>query len=66
MTPRRAGPGPSTRLERAHCHNVVHEDHDMMVNFEVGKGGPDPVTTAPPKPVSALETTPLVKPPSPA
>jgi hypothetical protein len=45
-----------------HCHNVVHEDHDMMTNFEVGTGGPDPVTTAPPRPNSQLATTPLVKP----
>lgn len=35
-----------------HCHNTVHEDHDMMVAFEVGTGGPDPVTTDPAKPVS--------------
>jgi FtsP/CotA-like multicopper oxidase with cupredoxin domain len=25
-----------------HCHNLVHEDHDMMVQFEVGKNGGDP------------------------
>ena len=25
-----------------HCHNLVHEDHDMMVQFEVGDGGDDP------------------------
>ena len=25
-----------------HCHNLVHEDHDMMVQFEVGDGGHDP------------------------
>jgi hypothetical protein len=25
-----------------HCHNLVHEDHDMMVQFEVGKDGPAP------------------------
>ncbi|MER5674814.1 multicopper oxidase family protein [Pseudonocardia alni] len=30
-----------------HCHNVSHEDHDMMSQFEVGTGGPDPITTAP-------------------
>lgn len=56
--------GPKRGKYMMHCHNVVHEDHDMMVNFEVGQGGPDPVTTAPPRPVSALPTTPLVKPPS--
>jgi spore coat protein A, manganese oxidase len=30
-----------------HCHNVSHEDHDMMAQFEVGRDGPDPITTAP-------------------
>ena len=25
-----------------HCHNLVHEDHDMMVQFEVGTGGSRP------------------------
>ena len=56
--------GPKRGKYMMHCHNVVHEDHDMMVNFEVGQGGPDPVTSAPPKPVSELSTTPLAKPPS--
>ncbi|MGH2819169.1 MAG: multicopper oxidase family protein, partial [Actinomycetota bacterium] len=27
-----------------HCHNLVHEDHDMMTFFEVGRGGPDPMS----------------------
>lgn len=36
-----------------HCHNMVHEDHDMMVQFQVGQGGPDPVTAAPAKPLPA-------------
>lgn len=26
-----------------HCHNIVHEDHDMMTQFEVGQGGNDPM-----------------------
>jgi FtsP/CotA-like multicopper oxidase with cupredoxin domain len=26
-----------------HCHNLVHEDHDMMTQFEVGSGGDDPI-----------------------
>jgi hypothetical protein len=26
-----------------HCHNLVHEDHDMMVQFQVGEGGDDPI-----------------------
>ena len=38
-----------------HCHNLVHEDHDMMLQFEVGKGGPDPITSDPAKPLSALQ-----------
>jgi spore coat protein A len=29
-----------------HCHNLVHEDHDMMVQFEVGSSGPDPWSPA--------------------
>jgi FtsP/CotA-like multicopper oxidase with cupredoxin domain len=53
--------GPRTGKYMMHCHNVVHEDHDMMTNWEVGQGGPDPVTTAPPKPVTK-PLPPLVKP----
>ena len=30
-----------------HCHNLVHEDHDMMIQFEVGTGGHDPITADP-------------------
>jgi spore coat protein A, manganese oxidase len=30
-----------------HCHNLVHEDHDMMVQFEVGEGGDDPIHADP-------------------
>ena len=30
-----------------HCHNVTHEDHDMMVQFEVGSGGRDPILADP-------------------
>lgn len=37
-----------------HCHNLVHEDHDMMSQFEVGSGGPDPIEAAPAKPVSEM------------
>jgi spore coat protein A, manganese oxidase len=32
-----------------HCHNLDHEDNAMMIQFEVGHGGPDPVATAPAK-----------------
>ena len=30
-----------------HCHNLVHEDHDMMVQFQVGEGGHDPIHADP-------------------
>jgi spore coat protein A, manganese oxidase len=37
-----------------HCHNLVHEDDDMMTQFAVGwrPGQPDPnhpILTAPPR-----------------
>ena len=32
-----------------HCHNLVHEDHDMMVQFSVGDPTDnDPITSDPP------------------
>ena len=46
--------GPQIGRYMMHCHNLVHEDHDMMLQFEVGQGGPDPITTDPAKPLSAL------------
>ena len=45
--------GPNTGKYMSHCHNTVHEDHDMMNQFEVGNGGPDPVNAAPAKPLPA-------------
>jgi spore coat protein A, manganese oxidase len=34
-----------------HCHNLSHEDHDMMTQFEVSQGGPSPLSaTAQPLP----------------
>jgi FtsP/CotA-like multicopper oxidase with cupredoxin domain len=39
-----------------HCHNLPHEDHDMMVQFEVGTGGPDPLAV---KARPTSQTTPL-------
>ncbi|MDF5718954.1 MAG: multicopper oxidase family protein [Rhizonema sp. PD37] len=30
-----------------HCHNIVHEDHDMMSQFQVGQGGIDPLSAPP-------------------
>jgi hypothetical protein len=32
-----------------HCHNLVHEDHDMMTQFEVGSGGDHPIKADMPK-----------------
>ena len=42
--------GPHGRY-MIHCHNLSHEDHDMMVQFQVGEHDPscDPVHTDPPK-----------------
>jgi spore coat protein A, manganese oxidase len=34
--------GPRKGKYMIHCHNLVHEDHDMMHQFEVGTGGDDP------------------------
>ncbi|BAY94472.1 MULTISPECIES: multicopper oxidase domain-containing protein [unclassified Tolypothrix] len=39
-----------------HCHNLVHEDHAMMTQFEIGQGGLDPVKTAPALPISQITT----------
>ncbi|MEM9162875.1 MAG: multicopper oxidase domain-containing protein [Cyanobacteria bacterium P01_F01_bin.4] len=36
-----------------HCHNLVHEDHDMMTQFEVGSRGEDPCAR-PPQPVAGM------------
>ncbi len=43
---------PHTGKYMSHCHNMVHEDHDMMNQFEVGQGGIDPLS-APAKPLPA-------------
>jgi FtsP/CotA-like multicopper oxidase with cupredoxin domain len=37
-----------------HCHNLDHEDNAMMIQFEVGRGGPDPVATAPAIPYDSI------------
>lgn len=44
--------GPNTGKYMSHCHNTVHEDHDMMNQFEVAQGGPSPFS-APAKPLPA-------------
>ncbi len=40
-----------------HCHNLVHEDHSMMSQFEVGQNGPSPFS-APPRPISEMRPFP--------
>lgn len=45
--------GPSRGKYMMHCHNIVHEDHDMMTQFEVGQGGFEPMS-APAQPISAM------------
>ncbi|HET7479644.1 MAG TPA: multicopper oxidase domain-containing protein [Rubrobacteraceae bacterium] len=49
--------GPNEGKYMVHCHNLTHEDHDMMTQFEVGAGGFDPIESARPKPIS--EAAPL-------
>jgi spore coat protein A, manganese oxidase len=48
--------GPQHGRYMVHCHNLVHEDHDMMVQFNVGKAFSnrkddrnDPILAAPAK-----------------
>jgi FtsP/CotA-like multicopper oxidase with cupredoxin domain len=45
-----------------HCHNVSHEDHDMMTQFWVGGegAGPDPIKAAPPQRLPAPPIPPIV------
>src|SRR3954447_26029200 len=57
--------GPRRGKYMMHCHNVIHEDHDMMTNFEAGTGGPDPVAAAPPR-AATNPLPPPAKTPSPA
>jgi FtsP/CotA-like multicopper oxidase with cupredoxin domain len=33
--------GPHQGRYMIHCHNLVHEDHDMMVQFQVGDDAPE-------------------------
>ncbi len=47
--------GPNDGRYMIHCHNLVHEDHDMMGQFTVGSGGWDPITGAPCQPLPAPE-----------
>ena len=42
--------GPNQGKYIMHCHNTVHEDHDMMIQWQVGQGGADPMS-APAQPL---------------
>lgn len=59
--------GPHLGRYMMHCHNTVHEDFDMMTQFEVGQGGDDPINAALPKPIPAGVSNPTqYDPPFPA
>lgn len=45
--------GPFKGRFMMHCHNIVHEDHDMMTHFTVGDDYRDPASLAPPRPLPA-------------
>ncbi|MGH3335543.1 MAG: multicopper oxidase family protein [Nocardioides sp.] len=36
--------GPREGKYMMHCHNTVHEDHDMMIAWQVGESGADPMS----------------------
>jgi hypothetical protein len=44
--------GPHEGKYMIHCHNLVHEDHDMMTQFQIGTKGCDPCS-APARPLPA-------------
>ena len=53
--------GPQQGQYMMHCHNLVHEDHDMMVQLNVGEAYSDgvvdpndPIEAAPAKPISQM------------
>jgi FtsP/CotA-like multicopper oxidase with cupredoxin domain len=45
-----------------HCHNLPHEDHDMMTQFRVGQdtADNDPMTSAPAGPIGAGNTAAVI------
>jgi hypothetical protein len=61
MPPSTAATGPAGRNGTAggrymvHCHNLPHEDNDMMQQFQVGvtPDANDPIAAAPPQPIPA-------------
>jgi spore coat protein A, manganese oxidase len=48
------GKSPVQGRYMMHCHNLVHEDHDMMTQFEIGSGGDLP-TSASAQPISEMK-----------
>jgi FtsP/CotA-like multicopper oxidase with cupredoxin domain len=44
-------PGGSHGRYMIHCHNLTHEDHDMMTQFQIGAhdAGCDPIYAAAPR-----------------
>ncbi|MGB8700104.1 MAG: multicopper oxidase domain-containing protein [Thermosynechococcaceae cyanobacterium] len=56
--------GPHEGKYMMHCHNLVHEDHDMMTQFEVGTKGCDPCSApAQPLPGPSFSDPPACIPP---
>ena len=45
--------GPNTGTYMTHCHNTVHEDHDMMNQFKVGAATVNIASIAPAKSLPA-------------
>ena len=63
--------GPHQGRYMVHCHNLVHEDHDMMAQYQVGESADpdpnDPMTADPAVPAGTSSTTPSPTPsPSPS
>ncbi|MEX5235811.1 multicopper oxidase family protein [Kocuria arenosa] len=58
--------GPHTGRYMVHCHNLVHEDHDMMVQYQVGESQDpdpnDPMTAAPAVPAGTAVPAPAPSP----
>ncbi len=56
--------GPHEGKYMMHCHNLVHEDHDMMTQFQVGTDGCEPCAEpAKPLPAPANFDVPQCEPP---
>jgi FtsP/CotA-like multicopper oxidase with cupredoxin domain len=51
--------GPWSGIYMIHCHNLKHEDCEMMVTFQVGDDDRDPSMIAPAKPLSQIDADPL-------